>query len=103
MLAVLVVDDELAVRDNLAAYLEDEGMRVGQAESGEEAVELVKGDRSFEICIMDMRLPGMDGNTCILALHTLQPDLRFLVHTGSANYSPPPALRDIGVSDNRCL
>ena len=98
-LTVLVVDDELAVRDNLAAYLEDEGMLIGQAESGEQAVAMVEDGERFEVCIMDMRLPGMDGNAAILALHALQPGLRFLVHTGSANYSPPPALRDIGIAD----
>ena len=37
-----------------------------KAESGEEAVELVTGGGDFEVCIMDMRLPGMDGNAAIL-------------------------------------
>lgn len=98
MLAILVVDDELAVRDNLAAYLEDEGMHVTQAESGEQALERVAEGGEFSVCVMDMRLPGMDGNATILALHALRPELRFLVHTGSANYALPPALRDIGMS-----
>lgn len=98
MLEVLVVDDELAVRDNLAAYLEDEGMQVTQAESGEQAVERVHAGGKFAVCVMDMRLPGMDGNATIVALHALQPELQFLVHTGSANYALPPALRAIGMS-----
>jgi len=99
MLEVLVVDDELAVRENLAAYLEDEGMRVTQAESGEQAMERMQEGAKFAVCVMDMRLPGMDGNASILALHPLQPGLHFLIHTGSANYSLPPALRAIGMSE----
>jgi two-component system OmpR family response regulator len=98
MLEVLVVDDELAVRENLAAFLEDEGMRVTQAESGEQALETVAECR-FQACVMDMRLPGMDGNAAILALYELQPDLHFLIHTGSVNYSLPPALRRLGMSE----
>jgi len=99
MQSVLLVDDEAAVRENLTAYLEDEGMRVTQAASGEQALRLVHQGGAFDICVMDMRLPGMDGNATILALHALQPNLSFLVHTGSANYSLPPALRHLGLSN----
>jgi CheY-like chemotaxis protein len=99
MLAVLVVDDEQAVRENLAAYLEDEGMRVIEAESGEHAVDLAGAGEQFDVCIMDMRLPGMDGNATIVALHQLRPDLMFLVHTGSANYALPPELRALGMTE----
>jgi CheY-like chemotaxis protein len=98
MLVVLVVDDEQAVRENLAAYLEDEGMCVIEAESGEHAVDLAGAGEPFEVCIMDMRLPGMDGNATIVALHQLRPDLLFLVHTGSANYALPPELRALGMT-----
>jgi DNA-binding NtrC family response regulator len=101
MLEVLVVDDEAAVRDNLAAYLEDEGMKVTQAESGEQAVERVNAGGGFVVCIMDMRMGGMDGNATILELHALQPELQFLVHTGSANYALPPALRAIGMTESQ--
>ena len=41
MLSVLVVDDEAAVRENLCAYLEDEGMQMAEAESGEQAGEML--------------------------------------------------------------
>jgi CheY-like chemotaxis protein len=98
MLVVLVVDDEQAVRENLAAYLEDEGMRVIEAESGEHAIDLAGAGEQFEVCIMDMRLTGMDGNAAIVALHQLRPDLLFLVHTGSANYALPPELRALGMT-----
>ena len=101
MLDILVVDDEVAVRDNLAAYMEDEGMNVTQAESGEQAVERVNAGSKDAVCVMDMRLGGMDGNATILELHALQPELRFLIHTGSANYALPPALRAIGMTDSQ--
>jgi two-component system OmpR family response regulator len=99
VLSVLVVDDEPAVRENLSAYMEDEGMAVSEAESGEQAVELARDGGLFQVCVMDLRLPGMDGNAAILALHALQPKLRFLVHTGSTHYVLPPSLRAIGMSE----
>lgn len=95
---VLLVDDEPALCHNVTAFLEDEGMVVSCAGTGEEAVEKICAGEHFDVCIMDMRLPGMDGNASILALHKLAPALRFLVHTGSANYGLPPALRDIGMT-----
>jgi CheY-like chemotaxis protein len=98
MLSVLIVDDEAAVRENLCAYLEDEGMQMAEAESGEQAVEMLRQGREFDVCIMDMRLPGMDGNATVVALHALQPQLVFLVHTGSVNYALPAELRALGMS-----
>ena len=86
------------MRETPTAYTEDERITVSQAESGEQALEMVRGGGLYQVCVMDMRLPGMDGNATILALHALQPSLRFLVHTGSIHYVLPPSLREIGIS-----
>jgi CheY-like chemotaxis protein len=99
MLSVLVVDDDAAIRENLLAYLEDEGMQIAGAESGEQAVQMVRDGARYQVCVMDMRLPGMDGNATVMALHALRPELVFLVHTGSTNYALPPELRAIGLVD----
>ena len=99
MLSVLVVDDDAAVRENLVAYLEDEGMQIAGAESGEQAVQMVRDGPQYQVCVMDMRLPGMDGNATVMALHALRPELLFLIHTGSVNYALPAELRAIGIVD----
>jgi DNA-binding NtrC family response regulator len=98
-LRVLVVDDEPSIRENLHAYLEDEGMRVETTLSCEEAMRCSQQGQYFDVCVMNIRLRGMDGNTGILALHARCPSLRFLVHTGTADYSLPDALRVIGITD----
>jgi len=100
MVSVLVVDDDRAVRENLLAFLEDEGMRLSEAESGEAAVELASEACDFELCVMDLRLPGMDGNATVVAMHALQPQLLFLIHTGSVNYALPPELRAMGMKQD---
>jgi two-component system, OmpR family, response regulator len=48
-----------------------------------------------------MRLPRMDGNDSIGAVHAMAPGLEFLVHTGSAAYSPPADLRALGLDHSR--
>jgi len=98
---VLVVDDEPFIVTGLRVFLEDEGMHVGSAGSGEEAVDIVRNDSSFNVCIIDMRLPGMNGDSTIRALHQICPDLRFIIHTGSADYSIPDDLRAIGIDEGQ--
>ena len=97
--AILIVDDEEAIRENLSAFFEDEGMRVTTAESGEKAIEIVQQGNSFDVCIMDMRLTGMDGNATIKAIARLSPGLQFLIHTGSSQYVLTDELRAIGMTD----
>lgn len=95
---VLIVDDEASICENLKDYLEDDGLGVRIAHSGEEALRLVEAGLEVQVCIMDMRLPGMDGNQAALALHRIAPGMRFLIHTGSIDFTPSPDLAGIGVT-----
>ena len=96
---VLVVDDEPLIVTGLRVFLEDEGMLVGSAASGEEAVDIARNDSAFDVCIMDMRLPGMNGDNTIRNLHEICPDLKFVIHTGSADYTIPDDLRALGIDE----
>lgn len=96
---VLVVDDEPALCLGLACYLEDEGMQLHTAGSGEEALVMVGAGLNVDVCILDIRLPGIDGNRLALTLHQLLPATRYLIHTGSTCYSLPQALRQLGITD----
>ncbi|CAK0770975.1 Response regulator [Gammaproteobacteria bacterium] len=95
---VLVVDDEVFVAEGLRAYLEDEGIQAKVVNSAEAAVEAVRQGNTFRVCIMDMRLGDMDGNTAIRTLAQFVPSLHFLIHTGSAGYVIPEDLRTLGLS-----
>ena len=96
---ILVIDDEESVRLNLAFFFEDEGYDVISAESGEMALEMLKKAQP-EVAIVDMRLPGMDGNEVIKSIHRKYPDIKFIVHTGSTNYSLPDDVRNLGISSS---
>ncbi|HNW28235.1 MAG TPA: response regulator [Spirochaetota bacterium] len=93
---ILIVDDEEHLQENLVAYLEDEGYAVVTAGDGESGLERIKSQK-FDIGIIDMRLPGMDGNTFILKAHKVQPAMKYIIHTGSMTYSIPRALMEIGI------
>lgn len=98
---ILIVDDETMIRENLKAYLEDEGWRVAAFESVTSALTWLRECGPCRACIMDMRLPDMDGNSAIRVLHQLYPEMKFLIHTGSSSYSLPEDLRAMGLDDSR--
>lgn len=98
---ILIVDDEEMIRENLKAYLEDEGLPVMAFDSVTMALGWLSVGASCPVCIMDMRLPDMDGNSAIRILHQLYPHMEFLVHTGSSSYILPDDLRAIGLDENR--
>ena len=99
---ILVLEDDAAIRENLAAYLEDEGFTVEQAESGEQALEQLK-TFTPELAIVDIRLPGMDGNAWISQAHTLQSKLQFLIYTGSMDYKIPNDLDALGLRSDQVM
>lgn len=57
---IMVVDDELIVRESLSAWLEQEGMDVDRAESGEQALDLMR-ENLYDILFVDIKMPGMGG------------------------------------------
>src|SRR5512140_3280936 len=64
MISVLVVDDESGIRASLSGILEDEGYNVWTAETGEQALAAME-DRSYDVVLLDIWLPGMDGLTVL--------------------------------------
>lgn len=94
---VLILDDEESIRESLADFLEDFNYDVVSAETAEDALELLQG-ATVDVAVVDMRLPGQDGNSFIVAANQVNPSTRFIVHTGSVNYHMSKEVRDIGVS-----
>ena len=93
---VLVVDDEPAIRDSLTAFLDDYGFDAMACGSTEEARDLMI-ENSFNVCVVDLRLPGLSGEDLILLANKRFPDQRYIIHTGSISYNLPEDLRAIGM------
>jgi len=93
---VLLVDDEIHIRASMGAFLEDEGYIVTTVGSAEEALETIKS-QDFDVGVIDLRLPGMDGEKLILHIIQEKPAMRFLIHTGSADFEITPELSAHGL------
>jgi len=78
---LLLVEDELALREAVAEQLADRGYHVEQADSGETAIERL-ADFAFDIIITDLRLPGLDGSAVVEAAVERYPDIIAIVITG---------------------
>lgn len=100
---VLVVDDEPGIRESLSDFLDDYEFDVFAAESAEQALEIVASE-DLDVAIVDLRLPGISGDTMILRSHDIRPGMKFLIHTGSVDYRLPEELKAIGMgSENLFL
>ena len=80
--SVLVLDDEVVVRESLADFFEDRGWRVWQAASAEAALDLLASEPPGGV-LVDIRLPGMRGDAFIREAHRLHAALAFVIVTGS--------------------
>jgi len=78
---LLLVDDETPLREVMAERLSEQGFRVEQAGSGEEALARLS-DFAFDILITDLRLPGADGRQVLDEAFARYPDIIALVITG---------------------
>lgn len=58
---ILAVDDEPDLRSLLRILLQSKGFQVAEAASGEEAVSMVTGSAPYDLVIMDIMMPGIDG------------------------------------------
>ncbi len=99
---VLIVDDEASIRESLAEFLRDFNMTVETAVNGEDALEILH-QRTFEVLVADLRLPGMTGDSLIPKAHQLQPELRFLIHTGSIDYRLSSGLLALGLTPDQVI
>jgi len=83
---LLIVDDELHVRESLSHWFAEDGYDVVAADSGKQALALL-GRRSFDIVITDIRMPGMDGLALQKRILEVDPDLAIIVITAYASVS----------------
>ena len=92
MKTILILDDEQAVRNSFADYFEDGQWRPIHAESAEEALELLESE-SPDAVVVDVRLPGIDGNDFIRKVYWRNPKTAFIICTGSPEFCVPPDLQ----------
>src|SRR6201997_5254301 len=81
---LLVVDDELIVRDSLDKWFREEGYEVAVAESAQEALGKMAAGR-FDLALVDIKMPGVDGVELQKRMHEIDPDMLVIIMTGYAS------------------
>jgi len=80
---ILVVDDEAAMRESLKDWLMEDGYNVGSAESGKVALKMAR-ESNWDIVLMDLKMPGMDGIETMIKLKEWLPEAEVLLMTAYA-------------------
>jgi DNA-binding NtrC family response regulator len=81
---ILLVDDEARFVETLSKRLADRGFDVEGAFSGPEALELLRV-RSFDVVLLDVWMPGMDGLEVLKEIRRLHPSVRVVLVSGNAS------------------
>ncbi|HEY1934514.1 MAG TPA: PAS domain S-box protein [Acetobacteraceae bacterium] len=87
-LTILVVDDDNLVLTNMTAMLEDLGHTVHEANSGRQALEVLRRGTRIDLVITDQAMPRMTGMQLIAEIKTEWPDLPIVLATGYAELPP---------------
>ncbi|MBU1344364.1 MAG: response regulator [Proteobacteria bacterium] len=80
---IMLVDDEERYLQTTKKLIEKKGVEVLTAQSGKQALELLK-IKNIHVVILDVKMPGMDGNETLKAIKTLYPLVEVIMLTGHA-------------------
>ncbi len=94
---VLIVDDEKLIRDVIKEYLLLENFKVSEASNGEEALSMVKNE-NFDIIIMDIMMPKMDGYTACREIKKIK-DIPFIMLSARGEEYDKLIGFDLGIDD----
>jgi len=98
MLNILIVDDEAAIRESLQGVLEDEGHSASAVESGEACVDAVRS-KSFDVILLDIWLPGMDGLETLQKLRELEGPPEVIIISGHGTIETAVRATKLGAFD----
>lgn len=97
--SVLIVDDEVDFVDTIIKRLRDRGVEVQGVESGQAALDLMN-TRSFDICILDIKMPGMDGIETLQEMKKIRPSMEVIILTGHGSEELALRSMEMGASDH---
>jgi len=95
---LLIVDDELSVRDSLAKWFHEEGYEVTTAENGNDALTRLAESR-WDAALVDIKMHGMDGVELQRRMHEIDSQLIVIMMTGYASVETAVAALKNGAYD----
>lgn len=97
-LDILLIDDEEIVQETVSGYLKESGHSVHTAGDGESGLEAIAA-RDYDLALVDVRMPGVDGLTVLERAQALSPDLSVVIITGHGNMEMAIQALRLGASD----
>ncbi|MCH8851708.1 MAG: sigma-54-dependent Fis family transcriptional regulator, partial [Planctomycetes bacterium] len=95
---ILIVDDERALREELAEFFHDQNLYCAIAGDAEQALKLVR-EQDFDIVLTDIRMPGIDGIELACQLRDVAPEALVLMMTAHPSVDTAVSAMRIGVID----
>jgi len=96
--SVLLVDDEKEFLETLLKRLRKRRIKVTGANSGEEAIKIVK-ETPPDVVVLDVRMQGMDGIQTLAEIKKIRPAIEVIMLTGHANLDVAVEGMDLGAFD----
>jgi len=97
-ISILVVDDELSIREAFYDWLKQDGYEVETAADGLEALAKVK-ERHYDIMLIDVKMPNMDGITLLKRLKEEDPDTAVVMMTAYGAIQDAVEAMKLGAND----
>jgi len=82
--SILIIDDDVAIRDSCSLALKKDGYKVKTAKDGIEGLRLFK-EESFQVVLLDLRLPGLDGMEALSKIKEENPETPVIIITAYAS------------------
>ena len=95
---VLLVDDEEDFLSTLAERLESRGLKVSTANSGELALAKIEKE-GFDLIILDLAMPGMDGLETLKRIKAKQPEAEIIILSGQGSIKTSIEAMKLGAED----
>ena len=95
---ILVIDDEVAVNNNIRRILNKKGYHVDQAVSKAEALERID-TQSYKLVLLDLKIPGVTGLELLQAIREKRPETMVIIVTGYASIETAVETARIGAVD----
>ncbi len=95
---ILIVDDELSVRNSLSEWFLEDGFKVETAESGEVALQKMHGG-PYDLILLDIKMPGMDGITLQKRIKEIDTEVVIIIMTAYASVETAVEALKLGAFD----
>jgi len=96
--SVLLVDDETVFTNNMSKLLTSRGYRVTAVNSGDSAIQVLEKE-DFDVVVLDLKMPGMDGITTLKEIKRLGLFTETLILTGHGSIDSAMEAANLGAYD----